>query len=86
MRATIIRIYSTSMLLRLAATCRGESGRTSSTLEDTIEDRSAQAGTQPDEDMAIQVLKDMGPPIIFAENYRENDYLISPAVFPVSTS
>ncbi len=54
-----------------------------SLLEDTIEDRSAQAGTQPDEDMAIQVLKDMGPPIIFAENYRENDYLISPAVFPV---
>ena len=54
-----------------------------SLLEDSLEDKSEQKGRAPDEAMAIEVLKELGPPITFAENYRENDGLVGPAVFPI---
>jgi hypothetical protein len=57
-----------------------------SLLEDSLEDKSARDGKEPNEAMVIEVLKELGPPITFAENYRENDGLVSPAVFPIFRS
>lgn len=54
-----------------------------SLLEDSLEDKSAAAGRQPDEDMVIEVLKEFGPPITFAENYHQDNTLIGPAAFPI---
>lgn len=53
-----------------------------SLLEDSIEGRSEEAGRVPDEEMAIEVLKELGPPITFAENYQTRRSLIGPEVFP----
>jgi hypothetical protein len=54
-----------------------------SLLEDSLEDKSAASGRQPDEEMAIEVLKEFGPPITFAENYHQDNTLIGPAIFPI---
>jgi len=54
-----------------------------SLLEDSLEDKSAATGRQADEEMAIEVLKELGPPITFAENYHQDNTLIGPAAFPI---
>jgi hypothetical protein len=54
-----------------------------SMLEDSLEDKSAAEGRQADEEMAIEVLKSLGPPITFAENYHRDNVLIGPAIFPI---
>lgn len=54
-----------------------------SLLEDSLEDKSASTGRQPDEEMAIEVLKTFGPPITFAQNYQQTTALIGPTIFPI---
>lgn len=54
-----------------------------SLLEDSLEDKSAAGQQPPDEEMAIEVLKEFGPPITFAENYHLDNTLIGPVVFPI---
>ena len=54
-----------------------------SLLGDSLEDKSAATGRQEDEEMAIEVLKEFGPPITFAENYHQDNTLIGPAAFPI---
>ncbi|HAY85149.1 MAG TPA: hypothetical protein DCY42_09580 [Chloroflexi bacterium] len=54
-----------------------------SLLQDSMDDKSAASGQQPDEAMAIEVLKEFGPPITFAENYHQDNTLIGPAIFPL---
>jgi hypothetical protein len=54
-----------------------------SLLEDALEDISETAGQQPDEAMAFEVVQAFGPPITYAEKYRQRDYLVGPAIFPL---
>ena len=54
-----------------------------SLLQDSLDDKSAAVGREPDEGMAIEVLKEFGPPITFAENYHQDNTLVGPAVFPI---
>jgi hypothetical protein len=54
-----------------------------SLLEDALEDMSETSGQAPDEAMAIEVLQEFGPPITYAEKYRQRDYLVGPAIFPL---
>lgn len=54
-----------------------------SLLQDSLEDKSAAAERQPDEEMVIGVLKEFGPPITFAENYHQDNTLIGPSTFPI---
>ena len=54
-----------------------------SLLEDNLEDQSAQQGVPIDEAMALELLKGYGPPIKFANAYRQEENLIRPATFQV---
>ncbi len=51
-------------------------------LEDALEDKSCQLGKPADEEMALEMLREFGPPINFAAAYRKDDYLIGPRMFP----
>ena len=54
-----------------------------SLLEDALEDKSAASGQPADEQMTLDVLKEFGPPINFASNYRKNQDLISADIYPL---
>ncbi|MFN2146580.1 MAG: hypothetical protein ACK2T7_14615 [Anaerolineales bacterium] len=54
-----------------------------SLLEDALEDISETAGQQPDEAMAFEVLRSFGPPITYADKYRQREYLVGPEIFPL---
>jgi hypothetical protein len=54
-----------------------------STLEDMLEDRSAQAGRAPDDAMEIELLKEYGSPQKVASTYNPHPYLIGPSMFPL---
>lgn len=54
-----------------------------SLLEDALEDKSASSGHPVDEEMALEVLKEFGPPINFAGSYRTDNILIGPDIFPL---
>lgn len=53
-----------------------------STLEDMLEDRSAETGKPVDEEMTVQVLKEFGHPLKVAASYMPQRYLIGPQLFP----
>ncbi len=53
-----------------------------STLEDMLEDRSAESNRPVDEEMAVQVLKEFGHPLKVAASYMPQRYLIGPQLFP----
>lgn len=53
-----------------------------STLEDMLEDRSAQTNKPVDEEMMVQVLKDFGHPRKVAASYMPDRYLIGPQLYP----
>ncbi len=53
-----------------------------SLLEDNLEDRSHQQGRQPDEEMAVEVLKSFGKPKIVAATYLPPRYLVGPRLYP----
>jgi hypothetical protein len=56
-----------------------------STLEDMLEDRSRRAGRPADEAMALDLLREYGPPDKVAESYNAHPYLIGPRLFPFFT-
>lgn len=53
-----------------------------STLEDMLEDRSAQTNKPVDEEMTVQVLKEFGHPRKVAASYMPDRYLIGPQLYP----
>lgn len=55
----------------------------SSLLEDTLADRSQASGRQPDVEMAVEVLKEFGPPQKMAASYLPEKYLIGPQLYPI---
>jgi hypothetical protein len=60
-----------------------------SLLKDSLEDLSSQQGRPADEEMAVALLKEYGPPIKFASAYSQEENIISPETFqlfkPVAT-
>jgi hypothetical protein len=54
-----------------------------SLLEDALEDRSRATGRAPDEDMAVELLKEYGAPSKVAAAYLPPRYLIGPQLFPI---
>ncbi|HKJ28003.1 MAG TPA: hypothetical protein VJ965_10220 [Anaerolineales bacterium] len=54
-----------------------------SLLEDALEDKSDTAEQPADEKLALEVLKEFGPPITFASSYRTNQVLVGPEIFPL---
>jgi hypothetical protein len=54
-----------------------------STLEDMLEERSAKAGRQADDDMVKELLKEYGAPDKVAATYLPERYLIGPKLFPI---
>ncbi len=53
-----------------------------STLEDMLEDRSQKTGRPADEALAIDLLKEYGPPDKVAATYNPTQYLIGPRLYP----
>ena len=53
-----------------------------STLEDTLEERSRKAGRPVDDDLVVEVLKELGRPEKVAASYLGERYLIGPQLFP----
>jgi hypothetical protein len=54
-----------------------------SLLEDALNDRALSAGRPPDEDLAVEALREFGEPEEVAERYLPSDrYLIGPRLFP----
>jgi len=53
-----------------------------STLEDMLEERSAQAGRPADDEMVKELLRQYGAPAKVAATYRPEQYLIGPKLFP----
>jgi hypothetical protein len=53
-----------------------------STLEDMLEDRSAETDKPVDEEMTVQILKEFGHPLKVAASYMPQRYLIGPQLFP----
>ena len=53
-----------------------------STLQDLLEDRSAQTGKPVDEELTLEVLKEYGAPEKVAASYLPERYLIGPRLFP----
>jgi hypothetical protein len=53
-----------------------------STLEDMLEDRARASGHEPDEDMAVELLKEYGAPHKVAASYLPPKYLIGPQLYP----
>ena len=52
-----------------------------SLLEDAVEDKSLVRDQPIDDTMRTEVLKEFGPPIIFAANYRKDDHLIGGRIY-----
>ncbi|MEN8243010.1 MAG: hypothetical protein ABFS17_13910 [Chloroflexota bacterium] len=52
-----------------------------SLLEDALEDQSEQQSVPANEAMALDLLKEYGPPIQYARGYRQDENLISPVTF-----
>lgn len=53
-----------------------------SLLEDSLDDRAAAAGREPDEQMAVDLLKEFGEPQSMAASYHRPRYLVGPALYP----
>jgi hypothetical protein len=53
-----------------------------SLIDDMLEDRSKQVGRAPDEDMMVEVLKELGSPEKMAASYQGEKYLIGPRFYP----
>jgi hypothetical protein len=53
-----------------------------SMLEDSLEDRSRAEEREPDEEMAVAVLKELGPPSEVAASFAPTQYLIGPGYYP----
>lgn len=53
-----------------------------SSIEDTLEDRSARLGRSPDEAMVVEVLKELGSPEKVAAGYQPPRYLVGPQLYP----
>lgn len=53
-----------------------------STLEDMLEDRSAENDRPVDDEMTVQVLKEFGHPLKVAASYMPQRYLIGPQLYP----
>ncbi len=53
-----------------------------SLIQDTLESRSQSTGRPVDETLAVEVLKEFGPPEKMAEAYQPTRYLIGPRLFP----
>lgn len=53
-----------------------------SSLQDTLEDRSRELNRTPDEDLAVEVLREMEPPESMADRYTGGRYLIGPRLYP----
>jgi hypothetical protein len=53
-----------------------------SLIEDMLEDHSKQEGRAPDEDMIVEVLKELGSPEKMAASYQGEKYLIGPRLYP----
>jgi len=54
-----------------------------SLLQDTLEERAAVSGTEPDDIMVGKVLLEFGKPSEFAARYRPERYLIGPSLYPL---
>jgi hypothetical protein len=48
---------------------------------DALEDRSASAGVDPDEEMVLEVLKEIGSPLEMAASYHKRNYVIGPSLY-----
>ncbi|GAP05617.1 hypothetical protein ATHL_00458 [Anaerolinea thermolimosa] len=57
-----------------------------SLLEDSLEDRSREAGHPPDEAMVVALLKEFGEPQKVARSYAPPRYLVGPTLFPTFIS
>lgn len=55
----------------------------SSLLHDALEERAAMAGKEPSLKMATDVLREFGQPEVIAAQYRPEQYLIGPQLFPI---
>ena len=55
----------------------------SSLVHDALEERAADAGKEPNIKMAADVLREMGKPETMAAQYRPEQYLIGPQLFPI---
>jgi hypothetical protein len=55
----------------------------SSLLHDALEERAATAGKEPSLKMAADVLREFGKPEVIAGQYRPEQYLIGPQLFPI---
>ena len=53
-----------------------------SMLEDSLEDRGGAQGREPDEEMAVEVLRELGPPSEVAASFSPERYLIGPGYYP----
>ncbi len=56
-----------------------------STIEDMLEDRSADSGRPPDEVVLGEILRDYGSPDQVAANYLPEKYLVGPQLYPLFT-
>ncbi len=54
-----------------------------SLLEEALEERAKTAGRPPDEEMAVEVLREFGEPEEVARRYGPSRYLVGPAFYPV---
>ena len=55
----------------------------SSLLHDALEQRAAMAGKEPTVKMAADVLREFGKPEVIAGQYRPEQHLIGPQLFPI---
>jgi hypothetical protein len=53
-----------------------------SSLQDMLEDRSRTLDRSPDEELSVEILKEMDPPGKMAARYIGNPYLIGPRLYP----
>lgn len=54
-----------------------------STLQDMLDERSANTGKPVDDALTIEVLKEYGAPTKVAESYRGAQYLVGPRLYPI---
>lgn len=54
-----------------------------SLIEDALDDRSQAEGRQPDDEMTLSVLKELGSPEKMAASYQPERYLIGPRLYPI---
>ena len=75
--------YSAEVAKQLPKKSREDVGlEIRSMLEDSLDDRSGTQEREPDEEMAVEVLRELGPPAEVAASYSPERYLIGPNYYP----